>query len=506
MIDVYRETSEQLHATHLRRYISSMSVVKMDLTALLEAAAKGDTATVTAEIIRGLAEDIKPSEIAGRVGLPAALGDSDGAAVHVIAAAGVIGDWIQVIAAGPEKDAEYAQLISPVLPLSAAFSFASQAIAKGLNKEPKLPEPLFPKDIANPQGSWGEFRDAAAKGNVDLSGKVIMGLYGSGTDYREIEGMFYYALNAHMPADGKALLAVTKLTQMLHFTKWGYDNAKFMFQWLIPFITKSGPEIAGAQETRDYLAAPEHDLDFIRTRLEMSKPEAANATMRKAIFSGSHTEVMDAVFSALKAGAIPPQAAMQVTAAAAEYLAGLPAENTAATAQALTALRVAQSARMAVTHTQDIRVLPILFHAANYVRQTIKTIGEPLRQVTAASVSLQLAGGLVESGFLRSLRRHLENGEGPAVYGVTERYIKMAFSARSIVGQLGFVAALKNIATDKNGQALLTTEAAGSEFVILPLNRQVSDGLPLLYAAEHNILAQNGDTALAESIMKQAGL
>ncbi len=483
-----------------------MSVVKMDLTALLEAAAKGDTTTVTAEIIRGLAEDIKPSEIAGRVGLPAALGDSDGSAVQVIAAAGAIGDWIQVIAAGPDKDAEYAQLISPVLPLTAAFTFASKAIAKGLNTEPKLPEPLFPKDIANPQGSWGEFSSASVKGDVDTAGKVIMGLYGSGTDYREIEGMFYYALNAHMPADGMALLAVTKLTQMLHFTRWGYDNAKFMFQWLLPFITKNGPEIAGAQETRNYLAAPEHDLDFIRTRLAMSKPEAATANMRKAILNGSHTEVMDAVFGVLKAGAIPPQAAMQISAAAAEYLAGLPPENTAATAQALIALRVAQSARIAVTNVQDIRVLPIIFHAANFVRQTVKTIGEPLKQVSPASVSMQLAGGLVESGFLRGLRRHLENGEGPAAFGVTERYIKMAFSARSIVGQLGFVAALKNIAADSNGQALLATEAAGSEFVILPLPRQVPDGLPLLYAAEHTILMQHGDTALADSIMKQANL
>src|SRR5271165_1157437 len=104
-----------------------MTAVRVNLTKLFDALAAGDEATVITEVAFALNENIAPSLIAGRLAIPAALGDTTGSAVTALVAAGRIGDWSRLIPPGPEPSAERRQRLTPAVPLVAAALAAAPA-------------------------------------------------------------------------------------------------------------------------------------------------------------------------------------------------------------------------------------------------------------------------------------------------------------------------------------------------------------------------------------------
>jgi len=477
-----------------------MVAVRVDLTPLFDALSANDERVVIAQIAQILADEIAGGVLAGRLSIPAALGDTVGNAVPVLVAAGRLSDWIRVIPPGPEPGAVERRLIIPTVALTNAALFADKAISDGL-KQSKLdmPDPLFPKDIAHHEAAWGALRDAISARDVNLTGRILMGFYGSGTDYREMEGALYYALTARFAADGFPLLSVLAATQALDYVDWG-DRAPVLFKWLLPLLMRDGVEVEGAKAVRDYLAQPDHDLDFVRTRLAMSDPTAASAPLRQAVATGGTSQVLEAVFQALKRGANGPQAGAQIAVVAAEHLAGVPLDNADAVNRAQIALRVANTARIAVTQVQDMRVLPIIFHAANLVNQTIRQDGTQRVPPVTGAVGSSLPGGLIESSILRNLERQIGARDEAGTRATVRRYTQMNFPARSLLGTFGQVAARTAVAADASGRGMLVAQAAGETFMALTPAQQAAEGMALLDAIAHVLIAQPSDQALARRV------
>ncbi len=481
-----------------------MTAVRVNLTTLFDALAANDEATVTAQVAYALNEHIAPSQLAGRLAIPAALGDTVGDALTGLVAAGRIGDWIRVIPSGPEPGAERRQALQPATAFVAAALRAAPAIAAGLrHPDARVPDPLFPHDITNPNGPWVELRDAFVSGNIQQFGRVIMGFYASGTDYRELCGAIYFAILGRFAADGKATLATLKATQALDYVDWG-DRVPALVQWLLPQLAQNGPEATAAEVVRAALAKPERDLDFVRTRLTFSKVEAAGDGLRRVIAQGSTDEVIDAVYQALKAGATGTMVGAQTAIVAAELLASTPLDASADLDRATMALRVANAARIATYQVQDIRVLPIVFQAANVVNQAVKALGNRAIMPPTPTAGSAMQGGLIEFVVLRNLSNQIAQRDEGGARMTLRRYAQMSFSARSICGQLGLAAARSNPAGDA-GRAMLVVQEAGETFTALPLSQQAKEGGALLDAMVHVIMAQQGDDAQALRIETATG-
>ncbi len=477
-----------------------MVAVRVDLTPLFDNLTAGDERGIVSEIAQILRDEVAGGVLAGRLCVPAALGDTTGAVIPALVAAGRLSDWMRVIPPGPEPGAETRRLVIPTVALANAAIFAAKAISAGL-KQTKLdmPEPLFPKDIAHHEAAWGALRDAIMAGDTNLTGRILMGFYGSGTDYREMEGAIYYALNAKFAANGFPLLSTLAATQALDYVDWG-DRAPVLFKWLLPLLMSGGAEAEGAKAVRDYLGQKEHDLDFVRVRLTMSDPTAAGAELRQAIAAGSTPHVLEATFQALKRGANGTMVGAQIVVAAAEHLAGVPLDNADVVNRAQIALRVANAARIAVRQVQDIRVLPIIFHAANLVNQTIRQDGAQRVQPVAGATGSSLPGGLIEYSVLRNLERQIAARDEAGTRATVRRYTQMGFPARSLLGTFGQVAARAAVAADANGRGMLVTQAAGETFLALTPAQQAGEGLALLDAIAHIIVGQPTDNALAQRV------
>jgi hypothetical protein len=483
-----------------------MTAVRVDLSALLDAIVSQNEAAVTSEIAEILSEDITPSVLAGRLTIPAALGDQSGEAVTALVAAGHLGDWIRIIPPGPEPGAERRQKVLPAVPLVEGALFAGRAIAAGLKlNEPQLPEPLFPRDIQHKEGAWGLLRDAIRDRDPQSAGRVLMGFYGTGTDYRELEGAIYSAACSRFSADGAPLLDAMTAFQALDYVDWG-NRVPMLLHWLLPRLKEGQAEPAGTQDVRAYLAQPEHDLDFVRKRLQMKNYEAANASLRQTIARGSTQQVLDGVMAALRSGATGDLVGMQICLAAAEFLAGIPTEMNDVLDAAVMALRVANAARIAVTQVQDIRVLPIVFYAANLVSRTIQSAKITPVVPKPSPSSVPLVGGFIESNVLRNLGRFLDAREEAGARSTVRRYIQMQFPARSLVGTIGLNAASVAIASDRRGRGIGAVQAAGEAFLAMTPAMQSSDGILLIDAAIHVTSAQPADIALAQRIEQGIGV
>lgn len=483
-----------------------MVAVRVDLVPLFDALEAANERGVITEIAHILGEDIAAGVLAGRLAIPAALGDRAATAVPTLVAAGRLGDWMRGIPPGPEPGAERRRQLLPTVPVASAALFAAPAIRAGLPQTTtKLPEPLFPKDITHGEGAWGALRDAMIAGDLTLAGRILMGFYGSGTDYREMEGALYYAICGRFSGDGFPLLMTLAATQALDFVDWG-DRAPVLFAWLLPLLMRNTTEPEGTQAVRDYLSKPEHDLDFVRKRLLMLNKEAAGRALRDAIAKGSTVQVMEEVFGALQRGANGTLVGAQIAIAAAEHLASVPLDAAATVQAAQIALRVANAARIATGQVQDIRILPLVFHAANLVNQTIRAAGAQRVAPVASANDATLTGGLIEYSVLRNLERQLAARDEVGVRATVRRYAQLAFPARSLVGSFGLVAARADLASDANGRGLLVAQAAGETFLALTPAQQAAEGVALLDAIAHVIVAQPTDQSLAQRVEATTGI
>lgn len=466
---------------------------------LIEAVASTQLDRIAQETVHLLRQSVPPFFIIGHAGVPAAWGDTNGHLLSALAAGGHIADWTRSIPASAEEDHADSRRLVAALPLTAALAVAAPAIQAGERAKHDLPEPLFPANITHPEGMSGALREAVQSGDVTRTERLLLGYYGTGTDYRAFLTNVYHSIIEHYTGDGHILIFIHRASQVLDMAGWGNKLPPFI-HWLAPLLTSRQPEPPFIAEINAFLSNPAHDLKPLRTRLTPANNTAAGAELRQAVLQGSLGEACAAVFAALTDGAQPQAVGSVIALAAAQRFLSAPESDAEVAAHTLL---VASAARTVVSQIQDIKVLPILFIAAaavNTLREAAQVeapkAGAGSGRITAAG---SLAGGILAPVMLRSLERLLESSDEPGAQASIRRYLQLGHPPRGLAATLA-IAASQGDATSDTGHMLLLAQAAAEEYLALPAHLQGSEGEALLFAGVRAAVLRPQGTAILDAI------
>lgn len=466
---------------------------------LIEAAASTQLDRIAQETVHLLRQSVPPFFIIGHAGVPAAWGDTNGHLLSALAAGGHIADWTRSIPASAEEDHADSHRLVAALPLTAALAVAAPAIQAGERAKHELPEPLFPANITHAEGMSGALREAVQSGDVTRTERLLLGYYGTGTDYRAFLTNVYHSIIEHYTGDGHTLIFIHRASQVLDMAGWGNKLPPFI-HWLAPLLANKQPELPFMAEINAFLRDPAHDLKPLRTRLTPANNTAAGAELRQAVLQGSLGEACAAVFAALTNGAQPQAVGSVIALAAAQRFLSAPESDADAAAHTLL---VASAARTVVSQIQDIKVLPILFIAAaavNTLREAAQVeapkAGTGSGRITAAG---SLAGGILAPVMLRSLERLLESSDEPGAQASIRRYLQLGHPPRGLVATLALVAS-QGDATSDTGHTLLLAQAAAEEYLALPAHLQGSEGEALLFAGVRAAILRPQGTTILEAV------
>src|SRR6266571_72782 len=120
--------------------------MSVDMSALVNATvAENSQETIT--VARNLLRSGAPAaELAGRAGLIAAAGDSDGHAIVTLSAAAALSRWMMAVPHLPEQDPESHEQELPLL--VQALIATAPALREGKKTEVRYPDPLYPSGLA----------------------------------------------------------------------------------------------------------------------------------------------------------------------------------------------------------------------------------------------------------------------------------------------------------------------------------------------------------------------
>jgi hypothetical protein len=480
-----------------------VAVVQADISPLLDAITASDEARVIEETLDLLGpQHVPPSWVAARVAIPAAWAGGDGHPLLVLGAAGRVAEWLRELPVGPEPGAEVARQLAPALPLVQGCMAVANRIAPGLAEpHPDLPTPLTPFEVKETTGksSLEALREAFARRDRELFGRVLMGFYRVGADYRELLTHLYITLAHRYPVGGHPLIFAAGVSRVLDMADWGI-RVPPMIHWLLDQLLSTEPDEPFAQAASAYAAEREHDLAWVQKRLQMAKEEAAGSAFRRSLVGGDAASACDAVLDALRGGASPRGVASGIAAAAAERLLAVADGDAPALDRAAHTLLYAHSVHVAMSQTQDPRAYGLLYTAAAAVN-AVAASGAAGASITAPA-STPLGGGLMAPALLRSLEHQLELGDVTGALTTARRYISMSHPPRSLAGTLGSAASRR----DPRGSGLHTlplVTAAAEEYLTQPgagwlgFSSQSAAQSPLLTAAVRLAAELPGDTALA---------
>lgn len=473
-----------------------------DFEPLIDAAASAQLDRIAQETVHLLRQSAPPFFIIGHAGVPAAWGDTDGHLVSALAAGGHIADWTRSIPASAEEDNEERRRLMAALPLTAALAVAAPAIQAGEQPRRELPEPLFPANTTHAEGMSGALREAVQSGDVTRTERLLLGYYGTGTDYRAFLTNVYHSIIEHYTGDGHILIFTHRASQVLDMAGWGNKLPPFI-HWLAPLLANKQPEPPFMAEVNALLSDPAHDLKPLRTRLTPANNTAAGAELRQAILQGSLDEACAAIYSALTNGAQPHAVGSVISLAAAQRFLSTPENDAEATTRAAHTLLVASAARTAVSQIQDTKVLPILFIAAAAVNTLREAAQVEAPKAAAGSGRItsagSLAGGILAPVMLRSLERLLENSDEPGAQASIRRYLQLGHPPRGLAATLAVVAS-QGDATSDTGHTLLLAQAAAEEYLSLPAHLQGSEGEALLFAGVRAAIRRPQGTTILNAV------
>ena len=475
-----------------------------DFEPLIKAVASAQLDHIAQETVHLLRQNVPPFLIIGHAGLPTAWGDTDGHPLSALAAGGHIADWTRSIPASAEEDHADSRQLVAALPLTAALAVAAPAIKAGERAKHDLPKPLFPANVTHKEGMGGALREAVRTGDVVRTERLLLGYYGTGTDYRSFLTNVYQSIIEHYTGDGHILIFVHRASQVLDMAGWGHKLEPFI-HWLAPLLAQKQPEPPFMAEVKAFLSDPAHDLKPLRTRLAPANNLAAGAELRQAVLQGSAGDALAAVFAALTNGAQPHAVGSVIALAAAQRFLSTPENDAEATAHAAHTVLVASAARTAVSQIQDTQVLPILFIAAAAVNTLREAAQVEAPKAGAGSGRIttggSLAGGILAPVMLRALEHLLESSDEPGAQASIRRYLQLGHPPRGLAATLAVVAS-QGDATSDTGHTLLLAQAAAEEYLALPAHLQGSEGEALLFAGVRAAIHRPQGAAVLEAVKR----
>jgi hypothetical protein len=352
--------------------------------------------------------------------------------------------------------------------------------------------------LKNGQTVYGAIQDAYGRRDLNTLRALLMGYHATGADYRSFQTAIYGALAHRYPEGGHPLIFALSGCHILDMAEWG-DNEPPMIYWYPPLMLDSTPDGPAAQAASDYATQTEHDLSWLRTRLSMPKEEPAGAPFQQALLAGDGAAACDAVLSALRSGATPRGVASGMSLAVAAHINAVPQGDGAQLMRVGHVLQYVHSVQLAMRHTQETLVFPLLYTAACAVN-SLGPVGAQVVQGAGAAGAL-VAGGLIPGVVLRSLEQQVTSGETGGALATARRYIQMGHPPSSLAGILATVAAQRDVTGDEAAQhALPSVTAACEAYLMLPGAIAEKGQNALLTAAVRLATEARGGTTLANRV------
>jgi hypothetical protein len=467
-----------------------------DISSLIDATVSGNSDQIIA-VARELTQSgADASELIGRVGMIAAHGDSDGHTILTLDAASMMCRWLLAL---QYTLAENTPNTSRGLPfLVQALAAAIPSVRAGEKAQKEYPAPLFPSGLSDGQTVNEALHDAVFGNDRTMVERLILGLYGTGADYRTMQIRVYDSISTTFQNAGHPLMFAVRGMQLLDVVEWG-DRAPNIIHWLAPHLPLNTEEPDWVPPIRAFLSEPSHSLASYRTRLAAPKEENA-LPLRRLILSDADTlQVCHGVFDALiKNGASSHGVGSIIALTATDLMQRVGDGDRNEFIDAAHSLLFTAAVRLVFSQTQEVEALPLLFLAASYLNALHKEIGE--QTITAQPASTHspiLGGGLIAPALLDTLSEQLQAQDLSGAFSTARRYIQLGHDARSLFAVIGLDSARADATVDQ-GHTMQIVQAAGEEFISWPttLTDINIDGFVLVALraaafAQHNSLVDN---------------
>ena len=440
--------------------------MNIDISSLIDATASGNTDQIIAVSRELTRRGANPCELIGRIGMIAARGDSEGHTILTLDAASMMCRWLLAL--------QYTLAENPLdttrgLPfLVQAASAGAPAVRAGRATSVEYPAPLFPSGLAEGLTVNSAMHDAVFGNDRTMLERLMMGLYGTGADYRALQIRVYDSISTTFQHAGHPLMFAVRGMQLLDAVEWG-DRTPNIIHWLAPHLPLHDDEPAWIHPVRSFLAEDQHNLASYRTRL--AAPKDANALpLRSLILSNADTlQICQAVFDALiKNGASSRGVGSVIALAATDLMQRIDDSNRNHFIDAAHSLLFTSAVRLVFAQTQEVEALPLLFIAASYLNALHKELEE--QTSTAEAVSMRspiLGGGLIGPALLDTLAEQLDAQDLAGAFSTARRYIQLGHDVHSLFAVIGLSSARADAVVDQ-GHTMQIVQAAGEEYIAWP--------------------------------------
>jgi len=473
--------------------------MKVDLTPAVNAALSGDNQRIVAAAQDILKQGEHADVLIGRLGVLASHGDKDGHPTITLGATAMLSRLLHTIPQPLEGEVLPHERALPLFVY--ALLASADALRAGQNVTITSPKPIFPSDLGETQ-TVGEAMHKAIYGNdPETTERLLLGLYGTGADYRTLQVRAYDGIAATFQNSGHPLMFAVRGFQVLDAVEWG-TAVPDILHWLAPHLplVPNNDEPAWIPDLREYVNNPANSVAGIRTRLSIPKDGNALPLRNLVLSDADTTKVCQGVYDALMKGEASPRAVSSVIAlAAADILMKINDDSRDLFIKTAHGLLFAAAARQVFRQVQDVEVLPLLFTSAAYVNALYKAVIAEHAPVTptAARTTQVRGGGLIAPAMLETLAMQINAQDYADALGTATRYIKLGYDVRALFATIAVGAAQSDPTNDK-GHSMQIVQAASEEFMAWPIRLRETSPEPFLAAAlraalfgtRHNVLEE----------------
>jgi hypothetical protein len=442
--------------------------MNIDIAPLVDATSAGDSDQIIAVGRELTQHGADASELIGRIGMIAAYGDSEGHTILTLAAASMMCRWLIPLHYTLGEDTLNHTRGLPFLVQALAAAGPTVRIGKEAQEHISYPEPLYPSGLPEGQTVNSMMHEAVFGNDITMVERLLLGLYGTGADYRTIQIRVYDSISTTFQNAGHPLMFAVRGTQLLDAVEWG-KRAPDIIHWLAPHLPLHTEEPTWVNTVRSFLSDSIHSLDSYRTRLAAPKEENA-LPLRRLILSDADTpQICQGVYDALmKAGASAHGISSVIALTATDLMQRIGDGDREAFIHALHGLLFSAAVGLVFVQTQEVEALPLLFMAASYLNRLHKELEEQTATTQPMGTrSPILGGGLIAPALLDTLSEQLDAQDLTGALSTARRYIQLGHDVRSLFAIIGLTAAKEDAATDQ-GHAMQIVQAAGEEYMRWP--------------------------------------
>lgn len=440
-----------------------------DITALVDATLAGNIDQVTGVARELIESGAGAAELIGRIGMIAAHGDSDGHTIITLAAAAMMSRWFFALQHLLGEDPLDHRRELPLLVQSVAA--AIPAVRAGNAASVTYSEPLFPSELPEGQTVGTMMSQAIFNNDATLVERLLLGLYGTGADYRTMHIRVYDGISTTFQHFGHPLMFAVRGFQLLDAVEWG-TRAPNILHWLAPHIPIHSEEPTWVQAIRDFLSEPGHSFAPYRTRLAIPTETSALPLRRMVLSEASAPQICQAVFDAvMKNGASAHGVASVIALAATDLLQRVGDESRDVFVSMAHSLLYTAATHVVYSQVQEVESLPLLLTSACYLNAFNKEQASQQDTAHAAQAtparSHVLGGGLIALALLETLGEQLDAQDAASALATARRYIQLGHNPRAMFATIARAAARSDAAAD-SGHTLQIVQAAGEEYMNWP--------------------------------------